>query len=118
MAYFQLDVSKAKGINTVEVMASGNGETSTYKVELDVINTNPITSKAIDKTGNRQCIRNFRILQPLAFYGTNTATVEFSTLPPMDFTKSFRVYLNPLSTWLCRANHIERVSTVIFRRYF
>jgi len=50
MAYFQLDVSKAKGINTVEVIATGHGEKSTYKVELDVENTNPISSKVIDRT--------------------------------------------------------------------
>src|SRR5690606_3063138 len=42
MVYFDLDVSKAKGLNTVEVIASGNGEKSTYKVEINVENTNPI----------------------------------------------------------------------------
>ena len=44
MAYFELDVSKAKGFNTIEVVANGNGEASTYKVEIDVNNPNPITS--------------------------------------------------------------------------
>ncbi len=86
MVYFELDVSKAKGVNTIEVIAKGNGETSSYKVELDVINTNPITSKSLDKrlTPNGA--------ETLAFStfgvpGTNAATVEFSTLPPMDFTR-------------------------------
>ncbi|WP_299271963.1 MG2 domain-containing protein [uncultured Psychroserpens sp.] len=86
MAYFQLDVSKAKGINTVEVIATGNGEKSTYKVELDVVNPNPITSKF----ENAQLEANAS--QSLDFStfgvpGTNSATVEFSTLPPMDFSK-------------------------------
>ncbi|GGG37475.1 alpha-2-macroglobulin family protein [Bizionia arctica] len=86
MSYFELDVSQAKGFNTIEVIASGNGEKSTYKVEIDVVNPNPISSKSMDKTveSNGQ--------QALAFstfgeVGTNSATVEFSTLPPMDFTR-------------------------------
>src|SRR5690606_392872 len=36
MVYFELDVSKAKGLHTIEVIASGNGEKSNYKVEIEV----------------------------------------------------------------------------------
>lgn len=86
MLYFELDVSKAKGINTVEVIASGNGETSTYKVEIIVFNPNPITSKALDakleaKASGEMDFSTFGEM------GTNSATVEFSTLPPMDFSR-------------------------------
>src|SRR5690606_28127366 len=49
MLYFDLDVSKAKGLNTVEVIASGNGEKSTYKVDIEVENPNPISSKYMDR---------------------------------------------------------------------
>ena len=45
MTYFELDVSNAKGINYVEVVATGDGVKSTYKVELDVVNPHPITFK-------------------------------------------------------------------------
>ncbi|WP_242203122.1 Ig-like domain-containing alpha-2-macroglobulin family protein [Aestuariivivens insulae] len=85
MAYFELDVSKAKGINTVEVIASGHGEQSTYKVELDVVNPNPITSKAIDHTLNAKTKGSLEF-STFGVDGTNSATVEFSTLPPMDFS--------------------------------
>ncbi len=86
MAFFELDVSKAKGVNTVEVIATGNGEKSTYKVELDVLNTNPITSIALDKTleANASELLNF---ETIGVPGTNSATVEFSTMPPMDFSR-------------------------------
>lgn len=86
MAYFELDVSKAKGFNTVEVIASGNGEKSTYKVEIDVYNPNPITSKALDETleANASKTMDFSTFGEM---GTNSATVEFSTLPPMDFSR-------------------------------
>ena len=86
MAFFELDVSKAKGLNTVEVIATGNGEKSTYKVELDVTNPNPITSKY--ESGKLEA-NTSEILKFSTFgvSGTNTAIVEFSTLPPMDFSK-------------------------------
>jgi len=86
MAYFQLDVSKAKGINTVEVIATGNGEKSTYKVELDVVNPNPISSKYKDATLEAKATQTLSF-STFGVAGTNTATIEFSTLPPMDFSR-------------------------------
>ncbi|EGV43196.1 hypothetical protein BZARG_1143 [Bizionia argentinensis JUB59] len=86
MLYFELDVSQAKGFNTIEVIASGNGEKSTYKVEIDVVNPNPISSKSLDKSvaANAEETLSFETFGEI---GTNSATVEFSTLPPMDFTR-------------------------------
>lgn len=86
MAYFELDVSKAKGINTVEVIATGHGEKSTYKVELDVVNPNPISSKPTDITLSANKTEAIT-LSTFGVPGTNTATLEFSTLPPMDFSR-------------------------------
>ncbi|WP_400075451.1 alpha-2-macroglobulin family protein [Winogradskyella sp. R77965] len=86
MVYFELDVTKAKGINTIEIIATGNGEKSTYKVEIDVENPNPFASRVIDKelqANAKQTIDFTTFGVP----GSNSATVEFSTLPPMDFTK-------------------------------
>lgn len=86
MTYFELDVSKAKGFNTVEVIATSNSEKSTYKVEVDVFNPNPITSKVLDKTleANANASMDF---STFGVTGTNSATVEFSTMPPMDFSR-------------------------------
>ncbi|MBL4746043.1 MAG: hypothetical protein JKY08_06720 [Flavobacteriaceae bacterium] len=86
MTYFQLDVRKAKGINTIEVIATGNGEKSTYKVELDVVNPNPITSKSITKTLEANATTTLKF-NTFGVMGSNSATVEFSTIPPMDFTR-------------------------------
>ena len=85
MVYFELDVSKAQGINTIEVLASGNGEKSSYKVEIDVVNPNPVSSKST------QVVLEPNASQTIDFStfgvpGTSFAQVEFSTLPPMDFT--------------------------------
>ncbi|WP_323027670.1 alpha-2-macroglobulin family protein [Gelidibacter japonicus] len=86
MAYFELDVSKAKGFNTIEVIARGNGEKSTYKVEIDVYNPNPITSKSLDETLEANAAKTMDF-STFGEMGTNSATVEFSTLPPMDFSR-------------------------------
>lgn len=85
MVYFELDVLKANGINTVEIIATGGGEKSTYKVELDVENPNPITSKIIDKTiqGNQTQTINFNTF---GVVGSNSATLELSTIPAINFT--------------------------------
>ncbi|TXD49755.1 alpha-2-macroglobulin family protein [Polaribacter sp. IC073] len=85
MVYFELDVLKANGINTVEIIASGNGEKASYKVELDVINPNPMTSKVIDVTikGKQTETINFNTF---GVVDSNTAILELSTIPPINFS--------------------------------
>ncbi|PIA78847.1 hypothetical protein BFR04_04770 [Gaetbulibacter sp. 4G1] len=111
MTYFELDVSKAKGINTVEVIATGHGEKSTYKVELDVINPNPITSKAIDKTLEANTNETLEF-STFGVAGTNSATLEFSTLPPMDFSRRLQ--------YLIQYPHgcVEQTTSSVFPQLF
>ena len=111
MLYFELDVTKAKGINTVEVIASGNGEKSTYKVEIDVENPNSITSRIIDEELEANAKKTIDITT-FGIEGTNSATVEFSTLPPMDFTGRL--------DYLIRYPHgcLEQVTSGLFPQLF
>jgi hypothetical protein len=86
MVYFELDVSDVKGVGTVEVFAAGNGEKASYKVEIDVVNPNPVSSKMITlelEPNSTQTID----FKTFGIKGSNTATVEFSTLPSMDISK-------------------------------
>ncbi|OUR91659.1 hypothetical protein A9Q87_10160 [Flavobacteriales bacterium 34_180_T64] len=111
MAYFELDVRKANGINTVEVIATGNGEKSTYKVELDVINPNPISSKTIDKpleSSNTETIQ----FSTFGVTGSNSASVEFSTMPPMDFSRRLQ--------YLIKYPHgcVEQTTSSVFPQLF
>ncbi|NOY46691.1 MAG: hypothetical protein GXO84_00455 [Chlorobi bacterium] len=85
MTYFELDVSKAKGISTVEVIASGHGETSSYEVELDVVNPNPYSSKVTDLILDSNTSKTIDFTT-FGVEGSNSASIEFSTIPPMDFT--------------------------------
>ncbi|WP_412987228.1 alpha-2-macroglobulin family protein [Pontimicrobium sp. IMCC45349] len=111
MAYFELDVTKAKGINTVEVIAKGNGETASYQVELDVINPNPYSSKVTDIVLNESTTKTIDF-STFGVDGTNSAEVEFSTLPPMDFTGRLQ--------YLIRYPHgcVEQTTSSVFPQLF
>ncbi len=111
MAYFELDVSKAKGINTVEVIAKGNGETASYQVEIDVENPNPFSTKATDVVLNANESKNIDV-STFGISGSNTAEVEFSTLPPMDFTGRLQ--------YLIRYPHgcVEQTTSSVFPQLF
>ncbi|MCF6278812.1 MAG: MG2 domain-containing protein [Flavobacteriaceae bacterium] len=111
MVYFELDVSDAKGISKIEVIAIGNGEKSSYEVEIDVTNPNPISNKVsnvvIDGKGSE--IIDF---STFGVNGTNSATVEFSTLPSMDFTGRLQ--------YLIRYPHgcVEQTTSSVFPQLF
>jgi alpha-2-macroglobulin len=111
MVYFELDVTKAKGINTIEVVGTGNGERSSYKVEIDVENPNPMTSRVIDRELQANGNQNIDITT-FGVPGSNSATVEFSTLPPMDFTKRME--------YLIRYPHgcVEQTTSGVFPQLF
>ena len=111
MTYFELDVTKAKGINTIEVIASGNGEKSTYKVEIDVENPNPYTSRLVDRELKGIGTTEIKF-ETFGVPGTNSATVEFSTLPPMDFTKRLN--------YLIRYPHgcVEQTTSSVFPQLY
>ncbi|MCF6349978.1 MAG: MG2 domain-containing protein [Flavobacteriaceae bacterium] len=84
MVYFDLDVSEAKGISKIEVIAQGNGEKSSYEVEIDVVNPNPITNKVIDIILEPNASKTIDF-KTFGIKGSNKTTLEFSTLPPMNF---------------------------------
>ncbi|MEL6811677.1 MAG: MG2 domain-containing protein [Bacteroidota bacterium] len=83
---FEFDVLPAIEFQTIEVIASGNGESASYKVEIDVENPNPISQKTtpytLDENGSQTLD-----FDTFGVPGSNGATLEFSTLPPMDFSR-------------------------------
>lgn len=85
MAYFTLKVNDFKGIGKVKIDASSGSETASYEVEIDVLNPNPVTTEVKDivLNANEQGVINFT---SFGTKGTNAATLELSSLPPMNFT--------------------------------
>ncbi|GHC43633.1 alpha-2-macroglobulin family protein [Ulvibacter litoralis] len=83
---FDFEVLPSTAFQTIDVSVSGNGETAKYSVEIDVENPNPISQKTTQYTltENGSETLNF---STFGVSGTNGATLEFSTVPPMDFGK-------------------------------
>ena len=86
MAYFTLKVNDFKGIGKVKIDAVSGSEKASYEIEIDVLNPNPVTTEVKDLVlkPNEKSAVNFTTF---GTSGTNSASVEFSTLPPMNFTK-------------------------------
>lgn len=84
MVYFDLDVSDFKGIGKVIVEASGNGEKASFEIPIDVVNPNPETSEVTDIVLDANGSQTID-LKTFGVAGTNSAQIEFSTLPPMNF---------------------------------
>ncbi|WP_106792875.1 alpha-2-macroglobulin [Aquimarina sp. Aq78] len=84
MVYFDIEVLEGASITDIEVVASGGGEKASYKVPINIVNPNPITTEV-----------NSIVLEPnseqevdfaaFGIDGSNSATIEFSSLPPMNF---------------------------------
>ncbi|CAL2105397.1 alpha-2-macroglobulin [Tenacibaculum sp. 190524A02b] len=86
MTYFTLKVNDFKGIGKVKIDASSGREKASYEVEIDVLNPNPVTTEVKDLVlkANEQSELSFTTF---GTQGTNEASIELSTLPPMNFTK-------------------------------
>ncbi len=83
---FEFEVLPATEFQTIVVTASGSGERASYEVEIDVENPNPVSQKNTQYTLNENESKTISF-DTYGVAGTNTATLEFSTLPPMDFNK-------------------------------
>ncbi|WP_081804649.1 MG2 domain-containing protein [Dokdonia sp. PRO95] len=108
---FEFDVQAATGVQTVQIIVEGHGERATYDVEIDVENPNPITQKVTDYELDPSS--NLTIdYETFGVAGTNESALEFSTLPPMDFTKRMQ--------YLIRYPHgcVEQTTSGVFPQLF
>lgn len=107
MVYFELEVADFSGIGKVMVEASGNGQKASYEVEIDVVNPNPVTTESesfVIGPNSNQSID----LKTFGIEGSNTARIEISTLPAMNF--------NGRLEYLIQYPHgcIEQVTSSVF----
>ncbi len=108
---FEFDVAAVNDIQTIEIIAEGNGERATYNVEIDVENPNPISQKVTDY--ELPASGNLTIdYTTFGVEGSNASALEFSTLPPMDFTKRMQ--------YLIRYPHgcVEQTTSSVFPQLF
>ncbi len=66
------------------VEAVGNGETASFEIPIDVVNPNPMTSEMQEVVLEPNSIQTIN-LKTFGITGSNSAQIEFSTLPPMNF---------------------------------
>ena len=111
MAYFNLDVSKANGINEIKVIAKSGSNNASYDVEIDVVNPNPMTSKVINKV--LQANQNTEIdFSTFGVDGSNAAVLQVSSVPPIDFEKRLE--------YLIRYPHgcVEQTTSSVFPQLY
>lgn len=82
-ASFRLRTRLKSGIGKVRLLVSSGKETARYEVEVEVRNANPIVTEVIP--GNLSAGQSWSAsIQPIGTQGTNSATLEVSSLPPMN----------------------------------
>ncbi|WP_103865907.1 alpha-2-macroglobulin [Aquimarina sp. I32.4] len=84
MTYFEIEVLEGASMTDIEVIAKGGGEKASYKVPIDIVNPNPMTTevKTIVLEPNSKQEVDFAAF---GINGSNSATIEFSSLPAMNF---------------------------------
>lgn len=84
MAYFNLSVGSVTGIGKVQIIASSGREKSTYDVEVDVMNPNPVTTTytdvVIEPNSTQKIDWNL-----FGVTGSNQSKIEISSVPTIDF---------------------------------
>lgn len=83
MAYFNLKASPKSGIAKVKSVAKGGGDSSTETIEIDVRDSNPVTTSSM--TALIEGGKTSKITYQMAgIPGSNQVKVEASVIPPID----------------------------------
>lgn len=84
MAYFNLEVGSTTGIGKIDIIATSGKEKSTYSVEIDVTNPNPVTNAYSDVMIEPNSSKTIT-WKTFGVSGSNKAKVEVSSVPTVDF---------------------------------
>lgn len=86
---FELTTANETGIAKLEVIATSGNEKSTYEIELEVRFPNPPLQEVISEiaeAGNDVTLS----FNPFGLPGTNKATIEISSVPPLNLEKRYK----------------------------
>jgi alpha-2-macroglobulin len=84
MAYFNLAVGNANGICKIDVIATSGAEKTSYSVEVDITNPNPITNAYTDIILEPNSTKTIA-WNTFGVNGSNKAKIEISSNPTIDF---------------------------------
>ncbi len=86
MAYTTVTVGNETGVGKLRAVAKSGSETAVYEIEIDIRNPNPfITSVDKDEIAGNGSWQ--RAIEPLGPGNNNTASVEVSSLPPINLSR-------------------------------
>ncbi len=89
---FGLKVKDILGVGKIKVIAISGSEKASYDIELNIRNPNPPITEFIDEVVNPGEILNRDYTLP-GMPGTNTANLEVSSIPPIDFGRRLKYLL-------------------------
>ncbi|MEM9921075.1 MAG: MG2 domain-containing protein [Bacteroidota bacterium] len=90
---FDLKVLESVGVGRFKITASGGGETVSQEIEIDIRNPNPYATDVLADVVDAGTIWE-QSFDPMGIKGTNTATLEVSSIPPLNLDKRLRYLLN------------------------
>lgn len=86
IAYATIRAGSQTGVGKLKAVARSGSETATYEVEIDIRNPNPyvtsVTNGEIEGNSTWE-----QVIEPLGPGNDNQATIEISSLPPINLTK-------------------------------
>jgi len=111
MAYFELEVGDKTGPTKVQLIATSGNERATYEVEIEIMNPNPVTQEVEELVLEPGKTINLT-LQPFGVPGSNTARLEVSSIPAIDFNKRL--------AYLIQYPHgcLEQTTSAVFPQLF
>ena len=111
MAYFNLEVGGATGIGKVQVIATSGKEKSTYEVEIDMTNPNPLTNTFTDVVLGPNSSKSIS-WNTFGVAGSNKARLEVSSMPTIDFSRRLQ--------YLVEYPHgcVEQTTSAVFPQLF
>lgn len=109
--YFDIKAKSVLGIGKVKVTAKSGSISATYDVEMNVIPRNPVITAVADKVVAEGESWQYKY-EPLGILGENTASIEVSSLPPLNIEKRLG--------YLIRYPHgcIEQTTSSVFAQLF
>lgn len=111
MAYFNLEVGSATGIGKVQIIATSGAAKSTYDVEIDMTNPNPVTSTFTDVVLEPNSSKTIS-WKTFGVAGSNKAKLEVSSMPTIDFNRRLQ--------YLIEYPHgcVEQTTSAVFPQLF
>lgn len=93
MAYFDLAVGSATGIGKVQIIATSGSEKSTYDVEIDLTNPNPVTNMFKDVILEPNSSKTIS-WETFGVSGSNKAKLEVSSMPTIDINRRLQYLIS------------------------